>query len=919
MSKTVRLPTPGSTNTARDVETQAWLLRQKIMLPNLPDGFLARPALDALCDPWRHRLTAVHAPGGFGKTTFLAAVCRREREAGRVAAWLRLDAEDDPRGLVEYLSLAIAAAGVELLGGSATVAEAGGSDRRLNRLVHSIEVHGEPCLLVLDEVDSLDAATVGVADWLLRHAPANLHVALACRVLPRGLDVATVIAQGRGVSVTAADLRFATREIARFFDGKLSRRELAELAERSRGWPIALWIHRNSARHAETMVQGFDLAANWFDKRLMSDLSDADRALVLDAGLFDWLQEDQVDEVLGAGAMRQLRSTPTLAGLLQSAGGASGTAYFHPLLRQYCIDRRLSETPARYRAVHRALAGTLGRAGQIVSAVRHARQADEPRLAGEILERAGGWRLWFNDGVSRLHAINALLTNSIIEHHPRLAILRCMALTMAGETDAAQRLFADARERLDDSVAARSGGDDSDVAAGAALYGCMVGFLACAPVGSKDMVEMFATVEELANADDVDIATSGAASYAMVAVEFARSDLVSAADWARRARTRVEAHSRYFTTYVDLWTGMIAAATGRIADAEEAYARAEASAKPDFMQDPGPALVTDILIAELDLERNRVERLGRRAHPLEPHLAEAGAWMDVYAAAAEVLADVAGRERGPEAAARVVREALAFARRTSRATLVRALSAMHISDLVAAARLDEAERLWTDAGFPARLVDCAELATWTWREMEAVACAGLRLAAARGRFQEGRELVDAALPLCRERSLVRTGLRVLALAMALEHRAGEAAAAADHLAAYLRTFPQTDYVRPMVGERSAALAVLDGLGNAVGADLVPAAAKLRGILVGGVPEDEPSGEGEAVPALSKREREILERLEHAQDKALADALNLSVAGVRYHVSSLFRKLGAHGRLDAVRRARSLGLLPPQEDSASGSS
>ena len=43
---------------------------------------------------------------------------------------------------------------------------------------------------------------------------------------------------------------------------------------------------------------------------------------------------------------------------------------------------------------------------------------------------------------------------------------------------------------------------------------------------------------------------------------------------------------------------------------------------------------------------------------------------------------------------------------------------------------------------------------------------------------------------------------------------------------------------------------------------------------------------------------------------IARELSLSVHTVRTHVRHLFAKLGAHGRAEAVTRARALGLLAP---------
>ena len=43
---------------------------------------------------------------------------------------------------------------------------------------------------------------------------------------------------------------------------------------------------------------------------------------------------------------------------------------------------------------------------------------------------------------------------------------------------------------------------------------------------------------------------------------------------------------------------------------------------------------------------------------------------------------------------------------------------------------------------------------------------------------------------------------------------------------------------------------------------------------------------------------------------IARELSLSVHTVRTHIRHLFAKLGAHGRTEAVARARALGLLAP---------
>ena len=64
-----------------------------------------------------------------------------------------------------------------------------------------------------------------------------------------------------------------------------------------------------------------------------------------------------------------------------------------------------------------------------------------------------------------------------------------------------------------------------------------------------------------------------------------------------------------------------------------------------------------------------------------------------------------------------------------------------------------------------------------------------------------------------------------------------------------------------------------------------------------------------VPALSPRERQVLELLAHGHtNREVADRLSLSVKTVETHRARLSDKLGLHSRADLVRLAIELGLL-----------
>ena len=62
-------------------------------------------------------------------------------------------------------------------------------------------------------------------------------------------------------------------------------------------------------------------------------------------------------------------------------------------------------------------------------------------------------------------------------------------------------------------------------------------------------------------------------------------------------------------------------------------------------------------------------------------------------------------------------------------------------------------------------------------------------------------------------------------------------------------------------------------------------------------------------ALTPRELNVLELVaEGLPNRAIAARLEISEHTVKFHVSSLFSKLGAGNRTDAVRRAVRLGLI-----------
>ena len=894
----------GASADATAAEAFPWLLRQKIAVPARVTGYVHRTELVDRAMPTQRRLTVLKASGGFGKTTLLAECCRSLRANGVRAAWVSLDARDEPAVLDSYIAFACLGTGLELLEVSDPEGTGVGTESRTPIVLREIQRFGKPFVIALDGLERLEnPASVALLEYVLHRGPPNLHIMVACRRIPDGLNVAGAVLEGRADIIDADDLRFSRADVARFFDLSLSRSELVEEMDRSAGWPLALLVSRNAMNRGPEVGEGVvqDFVRNWMESSLLAGLGRDNREFLLDLSLLDWVDAELLDEVLQRNdSRRRLDSMGVLAGLLQPlSSGATATSRLHPLVREHCARQRFLENPERFRAIHRRIAEALVRRGETVLAMRHAMEGGERLRAGEILEQAGGVRLWTRQGVVQLQAADRLLTDEVIGLRPRLALVRCVTLVLSGNLREARRLYGEvsagrpAAQKEDDTGFDYSV-DDCIVRGCMALYGGE-------SVGSDWMRSLAADMTELAHSQRLDPLTCGHMEYARCVLHQLKGEFDSALERLAVSRELL-GESRYIALFGDLLRGQILMAQGQVQPAELRFRRARRIAGKSFVLDPVPAVGCEVALKELALECNRVAP-AKRLPSLPRALKKYGVPFSLFATGASLVVELRLRAGRVDQALSTVDEMLAYLRATGLTTLVRYVAALRVSVLVIAGRIDDAQRAWRRDRLPERSEGCVDLAGQTWREMEAVSCARLRWLTAIERFEEARGLARALRAITVERRLRRTEMRALALSMVLEQRAGEPEAAVRHLKAFLDLFAETPYAWAVVQERAKGAEVLrtflelnpDSPHRDTARSLLTAIRR----LVGG-----------SEPVLSRREREVLSRLDKGQrDKQIATELGITVHGVRFHLRKLFAKLDVRKRSEVVRRARKLGVMP----------
>lgn len=872
-----------------------WLPRHRLVVPDSPAHYCDRPGLTSRCAPGDRLLTLLMAPGGFGKTTLLAEACRRTAARGVPVAWVTLAREDDAATLDACLAFAFQAAGLDPIGQlHAGAAGPNEPHPRTALVLRALAASGRTRVLALDEIENASSpAAVALLTHLIQSAPPCLHLAMACRELPPGLDASRAVRADRTEILTVDDLRFSQPDIARFFDLELSRRELAAVAAESGGWPIALRIRRNDAGRrgaAETRVASH-VVGNWIAGRFWEGLADNDRERVLDIGLMDWVDADLAEDVLESpGVLARLIALPRLAGLLEPVGGTTaGVHRLHPLLRQHCVESRRNADPARYRHVHRRVARALARRGQTVEAMRHAALADDPALAHAVFVENGGLQLWLREGTDRFAAADRYLGDQVAAA-PRLAMSRCVALSIRGRLREARRLFA---------VAASAQAGDLGFETDRLLASGAMDVSGCRPFDDAQLAAVAADVARVSALPATRDLVRGAMACGLSTWHAHRAMFDTSVALARRARRLTVGRSAYLTMAADTQLGEVAMARGRVREARAHYRAARHLATNRFLKDPRMGAYPDMLMLELALERNRVADGADPAHiAAEPYRGDVP--RSHYAATLGIAADLAHEDGGPEAALSAIETLSERAHDAGLTALDGLFAALRVDALAEAGRIAAAERVWHAAELPSDNAACLQFRARGWREIEALACARVRLLAARGDFAAALRLERALAAGAAELGLRRTVMRALALRVRLCAAAGDRDAAHTAVADYLALYIRTDYARPIMRAGKAAWTALErALDTEPEGPTAAAAERLLAMGRDGVA---------AAPPLTAREKDVLALLDTNPDKRIAARLGLSVRGVRYRLERIFAKLGVQRRADAVRRARALGIL-----------
>jgi LuxR family transcriptional regulator, maltose regulon positive regulatory protein len=834
-------------------------------------------------------VSLICAPAGAGKTSLVAGLAAEVTAAGGVIGWLSLDHRDtDPfflwTGIVESLRASGGfppASRLHVLDAPPLRVDPG----FIEAVVAELAAVDAPVWLVLEDVHVLrSAASLTSIDDLLRQLPSDVHVVLTSRSDPP-LGLARLRVQGQLRELHATELSFTVEETSTFLrrrQPQLPDELIRSIHERTEGWAAGVAIAAAALQGTDdpaALVEGFG-----GDDHLVADYLVSEVLATLPPELLTFLLRTSVCSRLSVGLAQHLTGRQDAATVLDTLvrdnvltdrlGRGRESYRYHELLRTFLLGELRRSEPGLEPALH-AMAGSWWQTHEPLHAMEHLIRSDDPAALAELVDTEGMALLLEGRARGLLETLSGL--DDRWRTDPRIALVGAASALAVGDLDETDRWLGGVE------LPAIIGGPDASLAA-------------------------FAATVAVARARD-----EGGIDLALQALESTSAGATGDRD-----------RDQYALYHRAVARGYVGRYTEALDDIERAVASARVSGRTGLLVDclswraGGHVALSQFP----EMRRSAQRALG---------LAELHGWGRSGAVAhARMLVSWSDFLRADDAAALVnanaalvamdehVEPQVELACRTLRLfttasggggyqdlrdywrTLFRLVDApMSPSTLALAAPL--LVRLCLDLGERSMAQEIADAVRSRAPDPGEPALLRAMLLHDAGRYEAARSELAAVFDRHARSHVVTTEVRIHLLAAELDAERGSPTTAHEHLCEAIRIAEPVEVLQPFLESQRVRDLLTSGRGRFgrfepfVQQVLVAASARASDV----------TNETRLTPG----ELTVLRELPSLQSlRQIAESLSLSPNTVKFHLRSIYRKLGVAGRREAVEAARHRGLL-----------
>lgn len=884
------------------------LIPTKVAPPLWMGNQIRRDALlDRLDGALGRRLTLIHAPAGYGKTSLLAQWRRRFEEADLLVAWLTLERDDaDAKRLAQYIAYAISGEGEE----EGEPVSAGMPARAaLSAIINRLARDPRQAVLILDDLHCAESPEVlEFLQSLIRLAPRNCHFIIASRDYPR-LGQTMLAAEGQLLELSAEDLKFSGTEaeemLARADGLPLGEDDVRSLIERTEGWPIALQLTLFSLRRGvdrRSFVGGAGGSgselAGYLSEQVLTSLPEDVQEVVLRTSLLGRVTGEALNLICDRQDGGLLLERLEQQGVLLTPLSPERDAYrYHQLFAEYLRERLARRDIGQFRALHQRLALWFDARGETAEAIGHAIDAEDSGLLAGVLEDAGGWRLIPQGQLGLVERGLARLSAAEIEASPALVLAKLYLDIKCGRMDAARlaydRLFARA-EREETSP---------DLWTEIRVVGDILAEYENEPLALEDLLAREALLRTLPADDHLVLAN---VSESLGAKYYEGGWLERAMEPTLAARGHYQAMgSLYSELFTRFHEARIREGQGRLKDAVTVLAVARGEIEAHFGARSDLAANCAAFEAELLYEQDRAAEAEALLEWALPHMEQSDGWVDVYAVAYFTAAHALMDEGAIDAARALLARARGVAqrRRLKQLELLAELCELELL-LRDEALLGEAQAFAGTIGLDALADAMAEESPLYRPVAVAAALCRVRIALFTGAHHTALDELSAMARWARQHGAGRL-LIDLNLLKAHGYRAiGESGKAQACFDEAVSTAMFQGIVRPFLSGRAFVQASLEEA-------LAGSPDRFRAQFLKNLSRTLGSTRAPAPPpdALNDAEAAILRHLSQGySNKEIARLIGMSPDTVKYRLKAVFRKIGVNKRRDAVRVSHERGLI-----------
>jgi LuxR family maltose regulon positive regulatory protein len=371
------------------------ILASKITVPDVPGFAVQRPRISELLaggTRW-NPLTIVTGPPGTGKTMALTLWAAAEN---RPVAWVALDRYDNRRE--SFWSYVVAA----LRRSGAVIPEALSADTRkqatdhvfLLWLVSALAGQDLPVILVLDDFHVLtEPEVLKGLDFVLRNVGPGLRVVVSSRTDPP-LRLHRYRLAGELAEIRASDLAFNIAEAGLLMAqhrGTISSASLECLTQRTEGWAAGLRLaaismdtHPDPDQFVKELITEDSALTGYLVEEVLNSQPPEVQEVLLSTSILEQVSPEAASELVGnEQAAAFLPALARANTFVQPIG--SGWYRYHPLFAEVLRLKLRLKYPERMPDLHRRAARLCERNGSLIHAVRHAAKAGDWQLAARMV------------------------------------------------------------------------------------------------------------------------------------------------------------------------------------------------------------------------------------------------------------------------------------------------------------------------------------------------------------------------------------------------------------------------------------------------------------------------------------------------------------------------------------------------------